>query len=195
MRVITRAAAVAGVFLLLLPSRAAAQAPTSPSMGLFLYGVSAGIGRRMTSGTFLPTEEPLGAGEPPSPRSTASIDLVGGLNLGPRVALVAMYEGGATLGDSHNWGTFAAHAAIRAWLARRVWVEGGGGVAELAFRASSTPNTATTRWWQPGVEAAAGYDIFEGPTVAIQALVRYSEASFDAVRLQSVSVQVGLLGR
>jgi hypothetical protein len=85
---------------------------------------------------------------------------------------------------------------IRAWLTPRVWIEGGGGVTELAFRAGSTSSNApTTRWWQPGVEAGAGYDIFQGPTVSMEIFVRYHQASFDAVRQQSVSVQIGLLGR
>ena len=182
-----------------MPSVVAAQTSAAPPRTgpSFIYGISAGLGSRMMSGTFLSTQLPLGAGQPPSSLATGSIDLVGGIGVGRRVALLAIYEGGASLGDSQGWGTLAAHAAIRAWLASRVWVEGGGGIAELAFRPSAAviPTRPTTRWWQPGVEAAAGYDLFRGPTVSMDLLVRYSEASFEGVRQQSVSVQFGLLGR
>lgn len=185
----------ASVLLVAMPSVAAAQTPSPGSGPSWVYGLSAGLGRRTTTGTFLTTELPAGAAQPPSPRATASLDLEGGLAFGRRVALVAIYEGGAAINDAHGWGTFAAHAAIRGWLTPRVWIEGGAGVAELAFRAGSTSTSPTTRWWQPGVEAAAGYDLFHGPTISMDVFVRYSEAAFEGLRQQSVSVQIGLLGR
>lgn len=184
-------------FVLSVPAGAAAQipAPASTSGPSWTYGVSAGLGRRMTTGTFLPAQLPIGATQPPSPRATASIDLVGGLSFGRRLAVLAMYEGGASLGDAHGWGTLAADAVIRGWVTPRIWIEGGGGVTELAFRAGSTSTSPTSRWWQPGVEAGAGYDLFQGPTIAMEIFVRYHAASFEGVRQQSVSVQFGLLGR
>jgi hypothetical protein len=188
-----RAAVFACGLLMLIPADATAQG--APGAVTFVYGISAGVGRRDTTGTFTPSEEPAGAGQPPSLRTTASLDLNGGLRVAPRLDLLALYEGGATISDSQGWGTLAAHAAVRGWVTTRVWIEGGWGFAELAFRPPSLPGTAPSRWWTPGGEAAAGFDIFQGPTVAIDAFVRYSEARFDAVRQQSLSFQVGLQSR
>lgn len=87
------------------------------------------------------------------------------------------------------------HAALRGWVTRHVWIEGGGGLAELAYRPLANPTSPTDYWWAPGFEAAGGYEIFRGPTVTLHLFVRYAEARFETVRQQSVSVQVGLLGR
>lgn len=187
--------ALALVLAIAVPSVAAAQTPASASGLSWVYGISAGLGRRTTTGTFLAAELPAGAAQPPSPRATGSLDLEGGIGFGRRVALLAIYEGGASLSGANGWGTFAAHAALRGWIAPRVWAEGGAGVAELAFRNGSSSTSTTTRWWKPGVEAAAGYDLFQGPTVSMEIFVRYSVASFEGLRQQSVSVQFGLLGR
>jgi len=179
--------------LMVMPSAAAAQSPTGDTAS-FLYGISTGVGRRTATGAFTSSEEPAGAGQPPSPRTTGSLELDGGIRPAARLAVMAIYEGGATFGDSHGWGSLAAHAVVRGWVTTRVWIEGGWGLAELAFRPSSVPANAPSRWWAPGGEVAGGVDIFQGPTVSLNLFVRYSEARFDAVRLQAVSVQVGLLG-
>jgi|SRR5579864_4056724 len=189
-----RAAVLTGALLMLMPSAASGQSPAGGAVS-FVYGISSGVGRRAVTGAFTSSEEPAGAGQPPSPRMTASLDLNGGIRPVPWLAVMALYEGGAAFGDSHGWGSLAAHAVVRGWVTPRVWIEGGWGFAELAFRPSSLPGSATSRWWAPGGEAAAGFDIFQGPTVSLNLFVRYSEARFDAVRQQSVSVQIGLLGR
>jgi len=188
-----RAAVFACGLLMLIPADATAQ--SAPGSVTFVYGISGGVGRRNTSGAFTPSDEPAGAGQPPSPRTTASLDLDGGIRVTPRLDVMALYEGGATIRDSQGWGTLAAHVVVRGWVTTRVWIEGGGGFAELAFRPPSLPGTSPSRWWAPGGEAAAGFDVFQGPTVAINLFVRYSEARFDAVRQQSLSFQVGLQSR
>jgi hypothetical protein len=192
--VTTRAAVFACGLLVLIPAESTAQSPPGGAV-TFVYGISAGGGRRSTTGAFTPFDEPVGAGQPPSPRTTASLDLNGGLRVAPRLDLMALYEGGATFSDSHGWGTLAAHVVARGWVTNRAWIEGGWGLTELAFRLSSVPGTAPSRWWAPGGEVAGGFDIFQGPTVSLNVFVRYSEARFDAVRQQTVSVQIGLLGR
>jgi hypothetical protein len=177
-----------------VPAVAAAQ--TVPrATGTWFYGISTGLGARTIAGTFSSSEEPAGAGQPPSSRTMGSLDLEGGLGLAGRLAVFATYEGGASLSDSHGWGTVAFHGSVRAWVTTRVWVEGGVGPAELAFRASSTPGSSTVYWWTPGLEAAGGYEIFQGPTVTLHVFVRYTSARLDGVHMQSVSFQVGLLGR
>src|SRR5580693_3126082 len=127
-----RTAAFTCGLLLLLPSAAAAQSPAGPVS--FVYGISTGVGRRTVTGAFSSSEEPAGAGQPPSPRTTGSLELEGGIRPAPRLAVMALYEGGAAFGDSRGWGSFAAHAVVRGWVTTRVWIEGGWGLAELALR-------------------------------------------------------------
>jgi len=189
-----RASVLACGPLILRPADAAAQNPAGGAAP-FVYGISTGVGRRTEAGAFTPSEEPAGAGQPPSPRATGSIDLIGGIRPASRLAVMALFEGSAAFGASDGWGSLGAHAVVRGWVTTRVWIEGGWGLSELAFRPSATPGGATSRWWAPGAEAAGGFDIFQGPTVALNLFVRYSEAQFDKVRLQSLSVQIGLLGR
>jgi hypothetical protein len=189
-----RAAVFACGLMLWLPTAAAAQSPAAGAV-TFVYGISTGVGQRRATGTFTVSEEPAGAGQPPSPRTTASLELDGGIRPAPRLAVMAIYEGGATFGNSQGWGSLAAHAVVRGWVTTGVWIEGGWGLAELAFRPSSVPGNAPIRWWAPSGEAAIGFDIFQGPTVSLNLFVRYAEARFDAVRQQTVSVQIGLLGR
>jgi hypothetical protein len=189
-----RAAVLACGLLMLIPVVATAQSTPGGAV-TFVYGISAGVGRRNTTGVLTPSDEPVGAGQPPSPLTAASLDLIGGLRVAPRLDVMALYEGAATFGDSQGWGTLAAHVVVRGWVTTRVWIEGGGGLTELAFRPSSSPGSTTSRWWAPGGEAAAGFDVFQGPTVAINLFVRYSEARVDAVRQQSLSLQLGLLSR
>lgn len=190
----TRAAVFACGLLILIPSDAAAQSPASGAVP-FVYGISTGVGRRTVTGAFTSSEEPPGAGQPPSPRTIGSLDLSGGIRPATRLAVMALYEGGAAFGDSRGWGSLAALAVVRGWVTTRVWIEGGWGLRELAFRPSSLPGSATSRWWAPGGEVAGGFDVFQGPTVSLNLFVRFSESHLDAVRQQTVSVQIGLLGR
>jgi hypothetical protein len=183
---------------LALPSIAVAQtAPPPPpprGAGTWLFGISSGAGHRSVSGTFSAAQLPPGAGQPPA-RATGELDLEGGIGLGHRIAAIALYERSAAFSDSQGWGTFAIHGVVRAWVAPRIWVEAGAGTAELAFKQPSTNPPVITHWWSPGFEAGGGYEIFQGPHVSIHAFARYSQATFNGVRQQSVSVQVGLLGR
>jgi hypothetical protein len=158
-------AAVSTCGLLMLLPSAAAAQSPAADAVSVVYGISTGVGRRTVTGAFTSSEEPAGA------------------------------EGGAAFGDSHGWGSLAAHAVVRGWVTTHVWIEGGWGLAELAFRPPSLPGTAPSRWWAPGGEAAGGFDVFQGPSVSVNLFVRYSEARFDAVRQQTVSIQIGLFGR
>jgi hypothetical protein len=110
-----RAAVFACGLMLWLPSAAAAQSPAAGAV-TFVYGISTGVGQRRATGTFTVSEEPAGAGQPPSPRTTASLELDGGIRPAPRLAVMAIYEGGATFGNSQGWGSLAAHAVVRGWV-------------------------------------------------------------------------------
>ncbi len=179
------------------PGLASAQTAPHPQRvrgaGTWYFGISTGAGHRSISGTFAPTQLPPGAGQPPA-RATGELDLEGGIGLGRRIAALALYERSAAFSDSQGWGTFAFHGVVRAWVVPRIWIEAGAGTAELAFRQPSTSPPVITHWWSPGFEAGGGYEIFQGPHVVIHAFVRYSQATFDGLRVHSVSVQVGLLG-
>lgn len=186
--------------LLAAPSVALAQAPSlaqAPARkgGSWLYGISFGAGRRSTSGTFDPSKLPATASQPPSRMSVGALDLEGGITLSRAFAVVGTFERRPTFGSPPGgWGTAGGHAALRAWLVPRVWVEGGVGPMELAYRADN-PQLPTTRWWTAGYEAGGGYEIFQGPTMTLHVFARYTIATFEGLRVQTLTVQFGLLGR
>ncbi|HEY6356982.1 MAG TPA: hypothetical protein VIX35_01985, partial [Vicinamibacterales bacterium] len=99
-----RAAVFACGLLMLIPADATAQSASAPGAAVtFVYGLSGGVGGRNTTGAFTLSDEPAGAGQPPSPRTTASIDLDGGLRVAPRLDVMALYEAGATIANSQGW--------------------------------------------------------------------------------------------
>jgi hypothetical protein len=184
------------VLSVLSPAVAVAQPPVQHK-GMFLYGLSAGAGRRMTSGTFHSTSLPANAGQPPSDQTVGALDLSGGVTAASRLAVLALFEqaGGATT-DTGRWGTLGFHGVVRAWVIPRVWVEGGFGTLDLAFRPpEQSGTTAVTRFWAPSPEVAAGGSIFQGAHVTIGVLARYTTAMFDDLRVSHFSVQVELMGR
>ena len=61
---------VLALSVLALASPALAQ-PADQHTGQFLYGLSAGVGRRMTSGTLVAPELPANVGQPPVDRRWA----------------------------------------------------------------------------------------------------------------------------
>jgi len=180
--------------LLAAPATALAQAPARKG-GSFLYGISFGAGRRSTSGTFDPSQLPVAAKQPPSPITVGALDLEGGITLARAFAVVGTFERRPTFGiPPGGWGTAGGHAALRAWIVPRVWVEGGVGPMELAYRADN-PQLPTSRWWTAGYEAGGGYEIFQGETVTLHVFARYTTAMFEGLRVHTLTVQFGLLGR
>ena len=182
--------------VLALASPALAQ-PANQHKGQFLYGLSAGVGRRTTSGTLMAPELPANVGQPPSGQTMAVFDLSGGVTLGRRVGVLVIFEqaGGATT-STGKWGTLAFHGVARGWVAPRVSIEGGAGTFNLAYRLpGQSGNNGVTRLWAVSPEAAAGVDIFRGAHVTIGVLGRYSTATFGDFRISYFSVQVELLGR
>jgi hypothetical protein len=172
-----------------------ASAQTAPPRFALFYGVSGGPGRRTTAGTFLRSSLPTGAKEPESKRTTATLGLHLGVKLAPRLGVLAVWDQtfGGNTGDGH-WGASAVHAAARVWLMPRVWVEAGAGPAELGYKPPTQPASTISRFWTPGFEAAAGADLLKGPRVALTALARYSAATFNGLRVDTFSLQVGLTG-
>jgi len=187
---------VLALTFLALSSPALAQ-PADQHKGQFLYGLSAGVGRRTTSGTLMAPELPVNSGQPPSEQTMGVFDLSGGVTLARRVGALVIFEqaGGATT-STGRWGTLAFHGVVRGWVAPRVWIEGGAGTFDLAYRLpGQSGNNGVTRLWAVSPEAAAGVDIFRGAHVTIGALGRYSTATFGDFRVSHFSVQVELLGR
>jgi len=177
-----------------VPASALAQNPPRKG-GSFLYGISFGGGQRTTKGTFDPSHLPATASQPPSKITVGALDLEGGITLSRVFAVVGTFERRPTFGSPPGgWGTAGGHAALRAWIVPRVWVEGGVGPMELAYR-SDNPQIATSRWWTAGYEAGGGYEIFQGPTVTLHVFARYTTAMFEGLRVQTLTVQFGFLGR
>ena len=148
-------------------------------------------------GTFQPPDFPPGASQPRPRQTVLALDLDGGFSLASRLAVFARLEAGGAF--VHNtpghWGTLGLHAVARAWLTRRIWIEGGAGVTQLGYLPPPQMSVTASRWWAPAQEGASGFEIFQGPHVAMSVLARYSTAMFDGLRASKVSVQVGLTGR
>jgi hypothetical protein len=164
---------------------------------MFLYAISTGVGHRTTSGTLNSPDLPLNVGQPPRGQTMGVLDLSGGVTLGPRVGVLVVFEqaGGAET-SAGKWGTMAFHAVARGWIASRVWVEGGAGTFDLAYRPpGQSGNSGVIRLWAASPEFAAGVDVFRGAHVTIDVLGRYSTASFGGFRVSHVSLQLELLGR
>lgn len=171
--------------------------PADQHKGQFLYGLSTGVGRRITSGTLDSPELALNVGQPPSGQTLGVLDLSGGVTLGRRVGVLAVFEQASGADTSTGkWGTLAFHGVVRGWVAPRVWIEGGAGTFDLAYRLpGQSGNHGVTRLWAASPEAAAGVDIFRGAHVTIGVMGRYSTATFGDFRVSHFSVQVELLGR
>jgi hypothetical protein len=182
--------------LFLLPSTANAQ-PANQAAGMYLYGISAGVGERSTSGTLHDASLPPNVGQPPSSHAVGVLDLSGGFTFAKRLGALALLEqaGGADTATG-NWGTLGIHGVVRAWVAPRVWVEGGVGSLMLGYRPpSGSGNNGVTRLWTVSPEISAGGAIFQGEHVAIDVIGRYVQGAFDDFAVRHFSVQIELLGR
>jgi hypothetical protein len=183
-------------FMLLGVAPSVASGQTAPARTwTLLCGLSAGGGRRSASGMFRPAAPPVGAGQPAAGQGVGVLDIDAGVGFGHRVAVLALYEmGGARQAGSGTWGTLGLHGAVRAWLLPHVWVEGGLGAVQLGYKPPSQVSTTVSHWWAASPEAAAGLDVFQGPTVSMSLLARYATASFDGLRVTTFAVEVGLTG-
>jgi len=182
--------------LLLSPSVATAQ-PANQQAGMFLYGISAGGGERSTSGTLHDASLPASVGQPPSSQTVGVLDLSGGLVIARHIGALALFEqaGGADTATG-NWGTLGIHGVVRAWVAPRVWLEGGVGTLMLGYRLpTGSGNYGVTRLWAASPEISAGGAIFQGAHVVIGVIGRYAQGRFDDFTVRHFSVQVELLGR
>lgn len=140
---------------------------------------------------------PLNVGQPPGGQTIGVLDLSGGVTLGRRIGVLAVFEQASGAETSTGkWGTLAFHGVVRGWVAPRVWVEGGFGSFDLGYRPpGQSGNNGVTRLWAASPEAAAGVDIFRGAHVTIGVMGRYSTATFGDFRVSHFSIQVELLGR
>jgi hypothetical protein len=182
--------------LLLFPSTAIAQ-PANQHAGMYLYGLSAGVGERTTSGTLHDASLPANVGQPPSSQTVGVLDLSGGFTFARRLGALALFEqaGGADTATG-NWGTLGIHGVVRAWVAPRVWVEGGVGSLMLGYRIpTGSGNNGVTRLWAVSPEVSAGGAIFQGEHVVIGVITRYAQGTFGDFTARQFSVQVELLGR
>jgi hypothetical protein len=182
---------VLGITLAAVP--AFAQTSTSRDVSL-LYGLSAGGGKRLTSGTFDASALPAGVA-PPGDRAIGTLALTVGARYRDRVALLAFWDQNFSGSDDDgHWGTGDVHASARLWLTRGLWAEAGGGASRLGYKPPTNISTTITRGWSPGFNAAVGLDVIETPRVSIGLFGRYVRAAFHGQTLQHVSIQVGLTG-
>jgi hypothetical protein len=182
--------------VLVFPALASAQ-PANQEAGMFVYGLSAGAGQRSTSGTLHSASLPANVGQPPDSQTVGVLDLSGGFTVARHVGALALFEqaGGATT-STGKWGTLGIHGVVRAWIAPRVWIEGGVGSLMLGYRVpSGSGNNGVTRLWAVSPEISAGGAIFQGEHVVIGVIGRYAEGAFDGLTVRHFSVQVELLGR
>jgi hypothetical protein len=160
-----------------------------------LYGISAGGGKRLTSGTFAAAALPSGVA-PPDDRAIGTLALTVGARYRERVALLAFWDQNfSDSDDDGHWGTGDIHASARVWLTRCLWAEAGGGASMLGYKPPTNVSTTITRDWSPGFNAAVGLDVIETPRVAIGIFGRYTRATFHGQEIQHVSIQVELMGR
>jgi hypothetical protein len=185
---------VLGITLAAVP--AFAQTPTSRDVSL-LYGISAGGGKRLVSGTLDLGARPAGVvPAQPDDRAIGTLALTVGARYRERVALLAFWDQNFSGSDDDgHWGTGDIHASARVWLTRCLWAEAGGGASMLGYKPPTNISTTITRDWAPGFNAAVGLDVIETPRVAIGVFGRYVRATFHGQEIQQVSLQVGLMGR
>ncbi|MEO8480585.1 MAG: hypothetical protein ABI634_00150 [Acidobacteriota bacterium] len=185
-------AMLAVLYVLACASPAIAQT-TSARVSKLFYGVSGGPGRGTVTGGIFALPE--GAPPPDTNRRTVTLGLFGGVKLADAVGVLVVWD--QTFGGKSSygqWGSTAASVAGRLWLTHRVYVEAGGGLAELGYKPPTQTSGRISRFWSPGFETAAGVDLLKGPRVALTTLARYSAATFDGLRVRNFSVQIGLSG-
>lgn len=186
------------IVLVLALAAVPAFAQTSATRDLsLLYGISAGGGKRLVSGTLDVGARPAGiVPAQPDERAIGTLALTVGARYRDHVALLAFWDQNFSGSDDDgHWGTGDIHASARVWLTRCLWAEAGGGASMLGYKPPTNISTTITRDWAPGFNAAIGLDVIETPRVAIGVFGRYVRATFHGQEIQQVSLQVGLMGR
>lgn len=117
-----------------------------------------------------------------------------GLMLGPRLAILGEAWGMAHTEDSLTATQALATANVRAWLAPRLWLQGGVGVARSKisyenslFMVSSTSATV------PAVAAAIGLELVHSPSFGLDVELRGGSGLYrDDVRIYNAALGVGV---
>lgn len=117
-----------------------------------------------------------------------------GLMVGPRLAILGEAWGMAHTEDSLTATQALATANVRAWLAPRLWLQGGVGVARSKisydsslFMASSTSSTV------PAVAAAIGLELVHSPAFGLDVELRGGSGLYrDDVRIYNAALGVGV---
>lgn len=177
------------------PGRVDAQTST-PSPVTLVYGISAGPGRRTTTGTFLPAALPAHASPLDGGRNGGLLTLEAGAEVRRRIAFMAEWDQtiAANSGEG-RWGMTTLVGTARVRVMPRIWIEGGGGAAQLGYRPPRDAAAGVSRFWAPARAVAAGVDVLQGPRVSVTACARYSTATFHGQTVTTLSFQVGLAGR
>lgn len=186
------------IVLVLALAATSAFAQTSGTRDLsLLYGISAGGGKRLVSGTLDVGARPAGiVPAQPDDRAIGTLALTAGVRYHERVALLAFWDQNFSGSDDDgHWGTGDIHASARVWLTRCLWAEAGGGASTLGYKPPTNISTTITRDWAPGFNAAVGLDVIETPRVAIGVFGRYIRATFHGQEIQHISIQVELIGK
>jgi len=117
-----------------------------------------------------------------------------GAMIGPRLAILGEAWGMAHTQDSLTASQGLATANLRAWLAPRLWLQGGFGVARSKisydndfFMASATSSTV------PAVSAAIGLELVHLPAFGLDVELRGGSGLYrDDVRIYNVALGVGV---
>jgi hypothetical protein len=117
-----------------------------------------------------------------------------GMMVGPRLAILGEAWGMAHTEDSLTATQALATANVRAWLTRRLWLQGGVGVARSKisydsslFMVSSTSSTV------PAVAVAVGLELVHSPGFGLDVELRGGSGVYrDDVRIYNAALGVGV---
>jgi hypothetical protein len=113
----------------------------------------------------------------------------------PRLALVVDLWGMShSDGDHATFSQGLLTAGIRGWLAPRLWLQGGIGVAEARWHYSSEFIDYESRSETvPAIMGAIGVELLSSPTFALDLTLRGGTGFFeDDVRVRNVSLGIGV---
>jgi len=166
--------------------------PADPDAVRWLYEVSAGAGQRSSEGRL--TSPPSGAPDPASLRWIASVALVGGATKN-RFSLLGGFDiaAGRQTGNGF-WGGMGVFGLGRVQATHRLWLEAGGGAAQLAYRPPPQLSLVSQSYWGPEVVGGGGWQIFRTSDFAMSLQGRIASARFDTLTVRTVSFQLGLTG-
>jgi hypothetical protein len=188
----SRSAAL-GLALALVPTLASAQStPPTPLTPKWLYEVSFGVGHRDSSGHL--ASPPAGAPDPADLRWTATVGLGGGVKQG-RLSVLGTFDttAGRQTGTGF-WGGMGVYGLGRVEVTRWLWLEAGGGVAELSYRPPPQISVVTQGFWGPQVVGGAAWQLFRSNDIALSLMGRVTRATFDGLKVRTMSIQLAITG-